>query len=141
MSLIPFAPFSKLSQRGLEVFALSDLSLLTSDLRLLTSGYAALRSLSAVRTDSPVASSLLPRSKLWSQSLVKAQILLAKCIKNDTVSVVDRPLPAVFFRTESGREPVREWLQGLQKHERKIIGIDVMTVQYRWPLGMPLGAI
>jgi antitoxin HicB len=33
---------------------------------------------------------------------------------------------------------VREWLQGLQKHERKIIGIDVMTVQYRWPLGMPL---
>src|SRR5205823_4672238 len=52
MSLIPFAPFSKLSQRGLEVFALSDLSLLTSDLRFLTSGYAALRSLSAVRTDS-----------------------------------------------------------------------------------------
>ena len=33
---------------------------------------------------------------------------------------------------------MREWLQGLQKHERKIIGIDVMTVQYRWPLGMPL---
>ena len=51
---------------------------------------------------------------------------------------MDRPLPAVFFRTETGREPVREWLQGLQKHERKIIGIDVMTVQYRWPLGMPL---
>jgi len=52
--------------------------------------------------------------------------------------VVDRPLPAVFFRTEAGREPVREWLQGLPKHERRIIGIDVMTVQYRWPLGMPL---
>jgi phage-related protein len=51
---------------------------------------------------------------------------------------VDRPLPAVFFRTEAGREPVREWLQGLPKHERRIIGIDVMTVQYRWPLGMPL---
>jgi len=54
------------------------------------------------------------------------------------VFVVDRALPAVFFRTESGREPVREWLQGLPKHERRIIGIDVMTVQYRWPLGMPL---
>jgi len=51
---------------------------------------------------------------------------------------VDRPLPAVFFRTEAGREPVREWLQGLPKHERRIIGIDVMTLQYRWPLGMPL---
>jgi phage-related protein len=47
-------------------------------------------------------------------------------------------LPAVFFRTETGREPVREWLQDLPKPERKIIGIDIMTVQFRWPLGMPL---
>jgi phage-related protein len=51
---------------------------------------------------------------------------------------VPRPLPAVFFRTETGREPVREWLQDLPKAERKIIGIDIMTVQFRWPLGMPL---
>jgi phage-related protein len=49
-----------------------------------------------------------------------------------------RKLPAVFFRTESGREPVREWLQKLPKAERKIIGIDIMTVQFRWPLGLPL---
>src|SRR5947199_4636660 len=47
-------------------------------------------------------------------------------------------LPAVFFRTESGREPVREWLKDLPKNERKIIGEDIMTVQFRWPLGMPL---
>ena len=49
-----------------------------------------------------------------------------------------RPLPAVFFRTETGREPVREWLKDLLKDERRIIGEDIMTVQYRWPLGMPL---
>jgi phage-related protein len=49
-------------------------------------------------------------------------------------------LPAVFFRTETGREPVRDWLQELPKGERKIIGIDIMTVQFRWPLGMPLVA-
>lgn len=49
-----------------------------------------------------------------------------------------RLLPAVFFRTETGREPVREWLQDLPKGERKIIGVDIMTVQFRWPLGMPL---
>ena len=49
-----------------------------------------------------------------------------------------RHLPAVFFRTETGREPVREWLQDLPKAERKIIGIDIMTVQFRWPLGMSL---
>jgi len=47
-------------------------------------------------------------------------------------------LPAIFFRTETGREPVREWLQDLPKTERKIIGVDIMTVQFRWPLGMPL---
>jgi phage-related protein len=51
---------------------------------------------------------------------------------------VPRQLPAVFFRTETGREPVRAWLKDLQKDERKIIGIDIMTVQFRWPLGMPL---
>ena len=36
------------------------------------------------------------------------------------------------------REPVREWLQDLPKEERKIIGVNIMTVQFRWPLGMPL---
>jgi hypothetical protein len=33
---------------------------------------------------------------------------------------------------------VREWLQDLPKGERKIIGVDIMTVQFRWPLGMLL---
>jgi phage-related protein len=51
---------------------------------------------------------------------------------------VPRLLPAVFFRTETGREPVREWLKDLPKDERRIIGEDIMTVQFRWPLGMPL---
>ena len=49
-----------------------------------------------------------------------------------------RPLPALFFRTGTGREPVREWLKELPKNERKRIGEDIMTVQFRWPLGMPL---
>ena len=49
-----------------------------------------------------------------------------------------RPLHAFFFQTETGREPVREWLKELPKRERKIIGEDIMTVQFRWPLGMPL---
>jgi len=51
---------------------------------------------------------------------------------------VPRRLPAVFFQTETGREPVREWLKALPKEERRIIGEDIMTVQFRWPLGMPL---
>ena len=47
-------------------------------------------------------------------------------------------LTVVFFRTELGREPVREWLRDLDAEERKIIGEDVKLVQFRWPLGMPL---
>ena len=49
-----------------------------------------------------------------------------------------RPLPAIFFRTEARREPVRDWLKSLPKGERRTIGEDIMTVQFRWPLGMPL---
>jgi phage-related protein len=47
-------------------------------------------------------------------------------------------LRVVFFRTESGREPVRVWLKRLDKEDRKAIGEDIKLVQLRWPLGMPL---
>ena len=43
-----------------------------------------------------------------------------------------------FFRTESGAEPVRLWLRDLPAQERKTIGEDMKTVQFGWPLGMPL---
>jgi phage-related protein len=43
-----------------------------------------------------------------------------------------------FYKTESGNEPVREWLRSLPRTEKKIIGEDIKTVQYGWPLGMPL---
>jgi phage-related protein len=51
---------------------------------------------------------------------------------------VERKLNAVFFKTDQGNEPVREWLQSLVKRERKIIGDDVLKVQYCWPIGEPL---
>jgi len=43
-----------------------------------------------------------------------------------------------FFRTASGNEPVREWLKSLPREQRRIIGEDIKTVQFGWPLGMPL---
>lgn len=43
-----------------------------------------------------------------------------------------------FFRTPSSREPVREWLLQRSREDRKTIGEDLKTVQYGWPLGMPL---
>ena len=47
-------------------------------------------------------------------------------------------LVVAFFRTETGREPVREWLRSLPRENRRIIGEDIKTVQFGWPLGMPL---
>jgi phage-related protein len=49
-----------------------------------------------------------------------------------------RPLNVVFFRTEAGNEPVREWLKSLPKEDCKTIGADILTVQYAWPVGKPL---
>ena len=54
---------------------------------------------------------------------------------------MDAPEPILsvaFFRTETGREPVREWLKSLSRGNRRIIGEDIKTVQFGWPLGMPL---
>lgn len=47
-------------------------------------------------------------------------------------------LSVAFFRTASRNEPVREWLKSLPRVERRIIGEDIKTVQFGWPLGMPL---
>ena len=47
-------------------------------------------------------------------------------------------LPAYFYRSDSGREPVREWLQRLDIADRKLVGEDVKDVEFAWPIGMPL---
>lgn len=45
-----------------------------------------------------------------------------------------------WFFTERNREMnrVRAWLQGLSKQDKRIIGGDIKTVQYGWPIGMPV---
>jgi phage-related protein len=47
-------------------------------------------------------------------------------------------LPAYFYRLDSGREPVREWLKELEPEDRKAIGEDIKDVEFSWPIGMPL---
>ena len=47
-------------------------------------------------------------------------------------------LRVIFYRSESGVEPVREWLKELRKEDRKAVGEDIKTAQFGWPLGMPL---
>ncbi len=43
-----------------------------------------------------------------------------------------------FFRLDSGREPARDWLKGLSRENLRSIGEDIKTLQYGWPVGMPL---
>jgi phage-related protein len=47
-------------------------------------------------------------------------------------------VPVRFYRSNSGKEPVREWLRGLDNADRHSIGLDLMRVQFGWPIGMPL---
>jgi phage-related protein len=50
----------------------------------------------------------------------------------------NRKIPLVFYRSKAGAEPVLDWLKSLPATERKEIGRDLMRVQWRWPVGMPI---
>jgi len=54
------------------------------------------------------------------------------------MSKAPKPVPAHFWRTATGNEPVREWLKGLPKRDRQTIGDDLRRLQFGWPVGMPL---
>lgn len=47
-------------------------------------------------------------------------------------------LPVYFYRTESGGEPVLDWLRALDPDDRRTVGFDLATIQIGWPVGMPL---
>jgi phage-related protein len=42
-----------------------------------------------------------------------------------------------YLQEGTGNEPVRAWLLRLSKADRKKIGVDIKTVEYGWPIGMP----
>jgi phage-related protein len=47
-------------------------------------------------------------------------------------------VPAQFFETPQGNEPVREWLKDLEPEARRKIGFDLKELEFGWPVGMPL---
>jgi hypothetical protein len=57
-----------------------------------------------------------------------------KRTKNGTNLIDSFKLDVRFYATTSGTEPVREWLKSLPTTDRKIIGQDIKTVQFGWPL-------
>jgi len=47
-------------------------------------------------------------------------------------------VPVRFYRTAVGGSPVLDWLRGLDRDDRRAIGLDLMRVQFGWPIGRPL---
>jgi len=49
-----------------------------------------------------------------------------------------KKIAVTFFATEGGKEPVHEWLLSLSHQDQKRIGDDLRTVEFGWPIGMPV---
>lgn len=49
-----------------------------------------------------------------------------------------KPLEVKFYSTASGRMPVLDWLNDFSDKDQKTIGKDIKTVQFGYPMGMPL---
>jgi len=47
-------------------------------------------------------------------------------------------IPAVFYQSAKGGEPVRDWLKKLSNSDRRSIGGDLKDIEFGWPIGMPL---
>ncbi|MGB7402183.1 MAG: type II toxin-antitoxin system RelE/ParE family toxin [Arcobacter sp.] len=49
----------------------------------------------------------------------------------------DKVITVLFYETDMGNKPVKEWLSSLNSQDKKTIGGDIKTVEYGWPIGMP----
>lgn len=54
------------------------------------------------------------------------------------VQLIMKIINVNFYQSARGNEPVREWLKGLSRQDKAIIGEDLKTVEFGWPLGIPL---
>ncbi len=56
---------------------------------------------------------------------------------NLTVIDKSKKIIARFYKLDSGKEPVREWLLSLDRSDCQIIGKDIQKIEFGWPIGMP----
>ena len=50
----------------------------------------------------------------------------------------EQPLNAVFFQTEQGNQPCRDFIINLSQDDKREIGAKIFEVQKGFPLGLPL---
>ena len=55
------------------------------------------------------------------------------------LAIVDRSkkLPARFYVSASGQNPVRDWIMKLSDGDRRTVGKDIQKVEFGWPIGRP----
>ena len=68
----------------------------------------------------------------------RGEATLRFCILCGTERSPMKRVPAVFFRTAAGHEPVREWLKAMERDDRRRIGEALKVVEFGWPVGMPV---
>jgi phage-related protein len=49
-----------------------------------------------------------------------------------------KPLKVVFYQTDQGNQPVKEFLKERPKEDKRVIGSDIYKVQMGFPMGEPL---
>jgi hypothetical protein len=60
-------------------------------------------------------------------------------VKAKTTPAPPLRLSCVFFKTEAGNEPVRDWLkEDVPAEARRTVGTDIKMVQATWPIDKPL---
>jgi phage-related protein len=50
----------------------------------------------------------------------------------------EKRIEVCFYQTLAGETPVRDWLLHLSRDDRRRIGEDIKTVEFGWPIGMPV---
>ena len=51
---------------------------------------------------------------------------------------VGKNIKVRFYCLPSGKEPVRQWLKKLSRQEKLLIGTDIKTVEFGFPVGLPV---
>jgi len=49
-----------------------------------------------------------------------------------------KKIKVIFYENSNGKKPVQEWLHTLSKEDKRVIGEDIKTVEYGFPIGMPV---
>jgi phage-related protein len=49
----------------------------------------------------------------------------------------EKIIKVYFFKTSTGKEPVRDWLKSRSTEDKKSIGEDIKMVEFLWPVGYP----